>query len=150
MSQLAFSRLVRVNSLVGEAFFQYFQFRAAVSKLLLNVAHFVVHRFEALATLRLLLALLLLADLPGQDFFFFVIGLASPQLPFLEPGRVLVEAAFETVYDAVVDDQQLIADASEQVAVMRDYDQRARVFDERDAQGLAHFEIQMIRRFIEQ
>ena len=58
------------------------------------------------------LALLFLAGLLGRRVLFWRRGLTRSKLPFLKPRRVFVQAALETIDNAVVDDKQFVTHTS--------------------------------------
>ena len=64
-------------------------------------------------------------------------------------GTAEVQAALEAINNAIVNDQQFIANTAQKMSIVRDDHQGTGVFDQRDAQGLAHFKIQVIGGFIE-
>ena len=69
---------------------------------------------------------------------------------FPEPSGVCIKFLSEFRYLSVMDDIQLVADAAQKVTVMGDQQQGAAIIHQGHAQCMAHVEIQVIGRFIQQ
>ena len=98
-----------------------------------------------LSALRILPASLFSAHLPVSPVTGTIRRLAALAYLLLpQPGRVVVQAPGEAVHDTVMDDQQFVAHAAQQVTVMGDDHQRTAVADQCHAQRLAHLQVQVV------
>src|SRR3546814_1269599 len=69
---------------------------------------------------------------------------------FRSPRGVLVQVAVERLHFAVGDAPEDVADQADEVAVVRDQHDRAVEVGERLGQRLAHVQVQVVGRFVEQ
>ena len=67
-----------------------------------------------------------------------------------EPAGVVVEVAVERRRAAAVDEDQLVRDRAQQMPIVRDEHDRAFVVLQRHRQRLAHLEVEMVGRLVEQ
>ena len=67
-----------------------------------------------------------------------------------EPVLVVVEVAVEGREAAVVDEQEAVAGGAQERAVVGDDDHAAFVVLQRQGEGVAHFEVEVVGRFVEQ
>ena len=67
-----------------------------------------------------------------------------------QPAGVILEIAVEVAYRAIGHQPELVADAAQQATIVRHHDDRAGELLQRGDQRVAHFEVEMVGRFVEQ
>src|SRR6185436_13143179 len=144
-------RLLAVDIGIGERCFHLLTLALQFCDARLATCNFRSQRTETIAALRFLALalLLLLARLLGRGLrgsFLFLRWRSRGQ----KPTGIIFQVAVERRRAPRVDEDQLVSDRAQQMPIVRDQHDCAFVVLQRDCERLAHFEVEMIRRLVEQ